>query len=57
MIMDDKLKTLDEWIRQNYNSTVGGWGSDNLIGYHRAIYDIGCILGLNLKKPDTKVYE
>ena len=64
--MNDEIrKELEEWVIQNYNQCATGWTCERsegnsydcfddgfTSGTSWAAYDIGCILGMDLEKPD-----
>ena len=68
--MNEYKQALIDWVNKNYDSDATGWTSERSFGnyddvfddgltsgYALAAYEIGQILGMNLKEPDEPDYE
>ena len=68
--MEEMIKKLKEWVKENYNPCQCGWTSQRSEGNYDdcfedgsasgtayAAYEIGCILGMKLEEPDEPDYD
>jgi len=68
--MEDKIQELKKWVKDNYNSNKCGWTAERSFGNYDdcfddgcgagtsfAAYEVGCILGMELKEPAEPTYE
>lgn len=68
--MDKIISELKKWVTDNYNSEQCGWTSQRSEGNYDdcfndgcssgnsyAAYQVGCILGMKLEKPEEPKYE
>jgi hypothetical protein len=68
--MKDKIKRLEEWVKNNYKQYKTGWTSQRSegnyddcfedgsgLGYSWAAYEVGQILGIELEEPDEPEYD
>lgn len=68
--MDNKIKELEKWVKDNYSPRKCGWtyqrsegnyddcfDDGNEFGTSWAAYEVGQILGIELEEPDEPDYE
>ena len=68
--MEEKIKKIEEWVKENYNASKCAYTSERSCGNYDdcfddgsematsyAAYEVGCILGMNLEKPEEPKYE
>jgi len=68
--MEEQIKKLREWVKENYNPRATGYTAERSRGNEDdcfsdgaesgtswAAYEVGCILGMKLEKPEEPDYD
>ncbi len=68
--MNEKIKKLEEWVNQNYDSSKCSWTAERSMGNYDDCfndgmesqrswdaYSIGKILGMELEEPEEPTYD